>query len=493
MAADADAGDGAASAAAAAAAAARGLPRIDRSGGLRAIRIGRCLSHVATLLKRASLHDAACGTALLALRVASAVLPAEDGLPSSLRCKLAKGLAALARFEEGAALTAGNLALDLGGRLARAQALLAHAAVVGGRGAAGDGAAAIAAAAEAVALLEEGAGEAAGRDANVAEGLSTLARLSEASAPAAAEALHRRCLAARANSLGAGHSAVSVDMNRLAAFLAPRAGRLGDAIALAEGALRIDDANLEPSDTELAKARSFLAGLYARAGRHDAARAAYDAAIAANETAASRGRAGAALDLARDLTNRAALPGPGAGAGAEASLRRALTILASAAGGAPESVRRLSADPAAGRRASEPLLTAATADALAALGARLLARGRAEDAEPLLREAVRATAGRPRGAHLGNLACCLVDLGRGPDAVDFARRQLDLDLRMFGSGHANVAAAWDTLATALDLADRPEDATAAGRSAVAAARKSLGEDHPTTLAYRESWSGGGGA
>ena len=88
---------------------------------------------------------------------------------------------------------------------------------------------------------------------------------------------------------------------------------------------------------------------------------------------------------------------------------------------------------------------------------------------------------------MGNLATCLIEL-ENPDAVDFARKQLALDLEVYGPGHAAVAAAYDVLATALDQNDEPDDATAAGRAAVAIAAQSLGRHHPTTLLYSESWS-----
>ena len=47
----------------------------------------------------------------------------------------------------------------------------------------------------------------------------------------------------------------------------------------------------------------------------------------------------------------------------------------------------------------------------------------------------------------------------------------------------------DVFATALDLDDKPDEATTHGKRAIALATTLLGEDHPTTRAYVESWGG----
>lgn len=210
------------------------------------------------------------------------------------------------------------------------------------------------------------------------------------------------------------------------------------------------------------------------------------------QRAVARQRAGAPLDLARDLTNRAVINArAGEAPAAEERLRRALGLLTYFASEAPTDVQRCS-NPvlaAQARLANSPKVKAATAEALAALGSILVGRGDFLTAEVFLRDAVRKTEHAPSGAHRGNLAVCLIELDKAAEAVTFARMQLELDVKTHGDASAVVAADEDTLATALDLDDKPDEATTHGKRAIALATTLLGEDHPTTRAYVESWGG----
>ena len=280
--------------------------------------MGRGMLHISRLCKKGGLDEPAVATALLSLRFAGGVLALDDGLMCSARCSLAASLASLGNVAAAVTLLDGAMALAklrTVSKLVEAQVCLCFAGVAtthrdsaSFRGASeANRTRGLEAARRALHLLEDGAGSAHDKDANVAEGASTLAKILETEAAEEAEALHRRALATRERALGTAHHAVSVDLNNLANFLAGRDDCLGEAVALARRARDIDVANLGRDDTVLAKTWSFLGGLLVRGGHLEEAEQAYDAAVAVNEAAVRLARAGAPLDLARDLTNRAVL------------------------------------------------------------------------------------------------------------------------------------------------------------------------------------------
>ena len=123
----------------------------------------------------------------------------------------------------------------------------------------------------------------------------------------------------------------------------------------------------------------------------------------------------------------------------------------------------------------------------------LFARGKYDDAEPVMRRAgavAEALVGplHPRvGQDSADLAILLYESGRIEEALPFIRRAMAIDEAAFGPEHPVVAERYNILATLLETLGRPAEADPFIRHAVLAAEKTLGPDHPDTLLYRENY------
>lgn len=123
----------------------------------------------------------------------------------------------------------------------------------------------------------------------------------------------------------------------------------------------------------------------------------------------------------------------------------------------------------------------------------LFARGKYDDAEPVMRRAgavAEALMGssHPRvGQDSADLAILLYESGRIEEALPFIRRAMVIDEAAFGPEHPVVAERYNILATLLETLGRPAEADPFIRHAVLAAEKTLGPDHPDTRLYRENY------
>jgi tetratricopeptide (TPR) repeat protein len=123
----------------------------------------------------------------------------------------------------------------------------------------------------------------------------------------------------------------------------------------------------------------------------------------------------------------------------------------------------------------------------------LFARGKFDDAEPVMRRAGAIAeallgASHPRvGQDSADLAILLYESGRVEEALPFIRRAMAVDEAAFGPEHPVVAERYNILATLLETLGRPAEADPFIRHAVLAAEKTLGPDHPDTRLYRENY------
>lgn len=136
---------------------------------------------------------------------------------------------------------------------------------------------------------------------------------------------------------------------------------------------------------------------------------------------------------------------------------------------------------------------AATSDLLHHLSHYLFARGRYEEAEPLVRrsgaihELIHGPEHPAVGQDRANLAIVLYELGRAEDALPHIRRAMAIGEAELGPEHPAVAERYNILATLLESLRRPAEADPFIRHALLVAERMLGPDHPDTQLYRGNY------
>lgn len=136
---------------------------------------------------------------------------------------------------------------------------------------------------------------------------------------------------------------------------------------------------------------------------------------------------------------------------------------------------------------------AATSDLLHHLSQYLFARGRYEEAEPLVRrsgaihELICGTEHPAVGQDRANLAIVLYELGRTEEALPHIRRAMAIGEAELGPEHPDVAERYNILATLLESLRRPAQADPFIRHALLVAERMLGTDHPDTQLYRANY------
>jgi tetratricopeptide (TPR) repeat protein len=137
----------------------------------------------------------------------------------------------------------------------------------------------------------------------------------------------------------------------------------------------------------------------------------------------------------------------------------------------------------------------ARAELLASLGSLLREAGQLGEAEPLLRQALSASAAALGADHADTLAAAsalaslLGDLGRLAEAAPLLRGALAGRRRALGSEHASTLRTMVSLAAVLREQGDAAGAAALYSEALDAARRALGVEHPDTLACMLSYAG----
>lgn len=134
-----------------------------------------------------------------------------------------------------------------------------------------------------------------------------------------------------------------------------------------------------------------------------------------------------------------------------------------------------------------------TSDLLHRLAHYLFARGRYEEAEPVVRRsgAIDELLHGPDHAQVGedrsNLAILLYEMGRTEEALPHIRRAMAIGEAHLGPEHPIVAERYNILATMLESLGRPTEADPFIRHALLAAERNLGATHAETKLYRDNY------
>ncbi len=134
-----------------------------------------------------------------------------------------------------------------------------------------------------------------------------------------------------------------------------------------------------------------------------------------------------------------------------------------------------------------------TSDLLHRLSHYLFARGRYEDAEPIVRRsgAVDEELLGPDHPQVGqdcaNLAILLHELGRTDEALPLIRRAMEIGEAELGPEHPLVAERYHILASLLEARGRHADADPFIRHALVTSERMLGREHEDTRLYREAY------